>query len=330
MQGFAKEQTLDLFGIRLVGLNPANGTKLLLTVAIVVGLVIVTSLLRGGLRLLPQGEGAMRVRFWGRQVVSLTVAIVGVVALASVWFDSPRSMSAALGLISAGLAFALQKVVTSLAGYFLILRGNNFTVGDRIVMGGVRGNVIALGFFQTTILEMGQPDAVQSADPAMWVKSRQFTGRIVTVANSRVFEEPIYNYTRDFPFIWDEVTVPIAYRDDKKRAEQALLDAAKEHALDPNEIAPEVMEHLRNRYDVQLHDFQPRVYWRLTDNWVEMTVRLLVHDHGTREVKDAMARSILSQLEAAGIGVASSTSEIVYFPTLKVRMVGSAEGGSGG
>jgi small-conductance mechanosensitive channel len=257
--------------------------------------------------------------------VSLTVATVGVVTLASVWFDNPRSMTAALGLLTAGLAIALQKVVTSLAGYFLILRGHNFTVGDRIVMGGVRGNVIALGFFQTTILEMGQPDAVQSADPAMWVKSRQFTGRIVTVANSRVFEEPIYNYTRDFPFIWEEVTVPISYRDDRARAEQALLAAAKEHALDPRQVAPDVLEHLGNRYDVQLHDFEPRVYWRLTDNWLEMTVRLLVHDHGTRQVKDAMARSILSQLEAAGIGVASSTSEIVYFPTLKVKMVNGPE-----
>jgi len=42
---------------------------------------------------------------------------------------------------------------------------------------------------------------VQGADPAMWVKSRQFTGRIVTVSNSKVFDEPVYNYTSDFPFI---------------------------------------------------------------------------------------------------------------------------------
>jgi len=111
-------------------------------------------------------------------------------------------LPSAVGLITAGLAFALQKVVTSLAGYFLILRGKTFTVGDRITMGGVRGDGVALGFFQTTILEMGQPPAVQGADPAMWVKSRQFTGRIVTVSNSKVFDEPVYNYTSDFPFIW--------------------------------------------------------------------------------------------------------------------------------
>ena len=66
--------------------------------------------------------------------------------LISIWFDNGLHAAAAIGLISAGLAFALQKAVTSVAGYFLILRGDIFSVGDRIVMGGVRGDVIALGF----------------------------------------------------------------------------------------------------------------------------------------------------------------------------------------
>jgi small-conductance mechanosensitive channel len=88
-------------------------------------------------------------------------------------------------------------------------------------MGGVRGDVIALSFMQTTILEMGQPPPVQSDSPAMWVRSRQYTGRIVTVSNSKVFDEPVYNYTREFPFIWDEIVLPIRYQDDRARIEGA-------------------------------------------------------------------------------------------------------------
>jgi small-conductance mechanosensitive channel len=315
---------LDLLGIRLVGLNGANASKLLLSLALVAALVVATVVLRSLLRLLPGEQHARRVRFWSRQAVSLLVAAAGVVGILSIWFDDPKSLSAALGLLSAGLAFALQKVVTSLSGYFLILRGNNFSVGDRIVMGGVRGNVIALGFFQTTILEMGQPQSVQSADPAMWVKSRQFTGRIVTVANSRIFDDPVYNYTRDFPFIWEEVTIPIAYRDDRQRAEQALLRAAAGQAVDPRQIAPETLRRLQQHYDISLEDFKPRVYWRLTDNWLEMTVRLLVHDRGTREAKDAISRELLAQLDQAGIGIASATMEIVGLPPLQVRRATSA------
>ncbi len=77
--------------------------------------------------------------------------------LLSIWFNDPTRLATAFGLVSAGVAFALQKVITSLAGYLVILRGNTFTVGDRISMGGVRGDVMRLGFVQTTIMEMGQP-----------------------------------------------------------------------------------------------------------------------------------------------------------------------------
>ena len=103
---------------------------------------------------------------------------------------------------------------------------------------------------------------------------------------------------------------------------QILLQAARRHAADPRRLQPGALEHLERKYDVRLEDFRPRVYWRLTDNWLEMTVRLLVPDHGTRDIKDALSREVLAGLDAAGIGIASATTEIVGFPTLKVEPVG--------
>jgi small-conductance mechanosensitive channel len=78
-------------------------------------------------------------------------------------------------------------------------------------------------------MEMDQPPAVQGADPVQWVKSRQYSGRVVTVTNDKVFDEAIYNDTRDFPYLWEEMTLPIAYRDDRHRVEQILLETAKRH-----------------------------------------------------------------------------------------------------
>ncbi len=80
-----------------------------------------------------------------------------------------------------------------------------------------------MSFFQTVIMEMGEPPSVQSDDPGMWVQSRQFSGRIVTVSNSKIFEEPIYNYTRDFPFIWEEMHLPISYKDDRRPPKKFCL-----------------------------------------------------------------------------------------------------------
>ena len=164
-------------------------------------------LTRGGV-----GMQTERHAFWTRQGISIAVTVVNLIGLMSIWFDDPARLTTAIGLVTAGLAFALQRVVTALAGYVVILRGKTFNVGDRITMGGIRGDVIGLGFLQTVIMEMGQPPEVQNADPAMWVQARQYSGRIVTITNAKVFDDPVYNYTRDFPFIWEEMQPGLLYR----------------------------------------------------------------------------------------------------------------------
>src|SRR4051812_14483356 len=280
---------MELLGIRLIGFNTLTGHKVLLTI----GMIVILWLLRSAAQALlgrvdASGDRASRIGFWSRQGVSLVVAALAAIGLVSIWFDNPANLTTALGLVTAGLAFALQKVVTALAGYFVILRGSTFTVGDRIVMGGVRGDVVALGFFQTTIMEMGQPPPVQNADPAVWVQSRQFTGRIVPVSNARIFDEAVFNYTRDFPFIWEEMRLPIAYRDDRVKAEQILLEAARKHAVDRGRLDPELVARLEHDFRVRREDFEPATYWRLTDNWLEITVRFIAPDHGVRRMKDAL------------------------------------------
>jgi small-conductance mechanosensitive channel len=313
---------MEWLGIRWVGINPENGQKLLLTLMLLGMMVAISYTGRGVIDRLLRPVDHQRARFWSRQAVAVVVTDVTVFGLLSIWLDNPARLGTALGLATAGLAFALQKVITSFAGYIVILRGKTFTVGDRITMGGVRGDVIALGFTQTTIMEMGQPPSVQNADPAMWVKSRQFTGRIVTVANSRIFDEPVYNYTRDFPYIWEEMALPIAYKADRVAAEQILLEVASRHAIRTSDVPPELAQELRRKYFVTLGDFTPRVFYRLTDNWLELTVRFLAPAHGIRELKDAMARDTLEALERAGIGLASATYDVVGLPPIRIESVG--------
>ncbi|MEO5881054.1 MAG: mechanosensitive ion channel family protein, partial [Caldimonas sp.] len=171
--------------------------------------------------------------------------------------------------------------------------------------------------------EMGQPPSVQTADPAMWVRSRQFTGRIVTVSNARIFSEPVFNYTRDFPFLWEEMTIPVTYKDDRRRVEQILLEAARRHAQDPAAMAADAKADLEKRFSIESFDLEPRVYLRITDNWLELTVRFVVGTHRIRAAKDAMSRFIIDELDAAGIGIASATYEIVGLPAFEMRSSGS-------
>jgi small-conductance mechanosensitive channel len=313
-------RAVQIFGVKLVGVTAETGRKVLLSLAVVALLALLARGLQRLLRAMLPGDARVHTRFWARQGIRLATAAVGLLLLLSIWFDDPGRLTTAAGLVTAGLAIALQRVITAFAAYFVILRARVFQVGDRIVMGGVRGDVIALGFLRTSIMEMGQPPPVRSDEPAIWVAARQYSGRIVTVTNDRIFDEPVYNYTRDFPYLWEEMHVPIPYSADRARAEEILLAAAKRHTVRVSELGAEALTELRRRYFVDSPDLEPRVYWRLTDNWLELSVRFVTRERGVREVKDAISREVLPALDAAGIPLASTTVELTGVPPVQVTM----------
>jgi small-conductance mechanosensitive channel len=318
-QIIGRDKVVQLFGIPLIGISAENGKKLLFSIAFVLAVVLLGRLLNGLTRLL-FGERTGRARFWSKQAIRIFTAALLITGLVSIWFNDPSRLASAAAFITAGLAIASQRVITAVSGYFIILRGKTFNVGDRIVMGGVRGDVIALGFMQTTIMEMGQPPGEQADSPSMWVAARQYTGRIVTLTNDKIFDEPVYNYSREFPYIWDELHVPIPYTGDRKMAEKILLDAATRHTIKIAELGQEALDNLERRYEMKREELYPKVYIRLTDNWVEMSLRFLTHPSGIRKLKDNISRDILDGLDAAKIGIASGTYEIVGMPEIKVRL----------
>lgn len=310
---------VQFLGIKLIGVDAENGKKLLLSVAF----IVVVLLIARGLHWLAHrnawDHASKRFAFWARQGISIGAAVLLLIGLISIWFDNPSRFATAAGLVTAGLAFALQRVVTAFAGYLVILRGKTFSVGDRITMGDIRGDVIALTFLQTVIMEMGKPAEGDSGDP-MWVQARQYTGRIVRLSNAVIFDKPIFNYTRDFPYIWEEMHLPVPYTADRHRAEQILLDVAKRHTVKIADLSEAALRELERRYVLKRSELEPQVYWRLTDNWLEMALRFIVPDFGIRTIKSQMSRDILDEFDRANIGIASGTYEVVGMPPLKVQI----------
>jgi len=299
--------------------------KILVTLGLVAGVLIVAALLRGLARLLLVGESGDRPRFWIAQIVRLLTLAAVVLIVVRVWLTGTQEFTAVMGWIAAGLAIALQRVITAFAGYVIILRGKVFTVGDRITIGGVRGDVIALGFMQTTVMEMGESPSEQADAPSMWIHGRQYSGRIVRVTNDKVFDTPVYNYTRDFRYMWEEMTIPVRFADDYRRVERILLDVARRHTGDLAAEMLDALGRLRGKYFLgEPPEVEPRVYVRITDNWTELSVRFVVRPTNARAVKDAMSRDILAGLDEAKIGIASGTYAIVEFPQIKVEQVGAA------
>lgn len=313
----------------MLGADGGMGRQLLLTAALLAIVLVFRVVVTAGLRRTHPAHAnedrAERRRFWVRQASKLVAFGVIVVGLVLIWFGDPSRFATIAGLLTAGIAVALQRVITAFAAYFIILRGRVFTVGDRITIGGVRGDVVALGFIQTSVMEMGEPPGAHSGDPTAWVNARQYTGRIVSITNDKIFDTPVFNYTREFSFLWEEMHFPIAYDADRARVESILLEVGRRHTAPFMERATPAFDALRERYFVSdTAELSPRVYLRMTDNWLEVSLRFLAPVRGVRGLKDAMTRDILSAFDEAKIGIASTTFEVTGLPEVKVRIANAA------
>lgn len=165
LSGLLRPAAVEVFGVTLIGVSERTGVKIAFTLVLLVAVYALRRIALAAARRLPGRRQDGR-RFWSRQGIQLASAILVTIGVLSIWLTPGTDLSTGIGLAAAGLALALSQVILALAGYFAILRGDMFTVGDRITIGGVRGDVVQLGFIKTTVFEMGQPPAVQGADPA--------------------------------------------------------------------------------------------------------------------------------------------------------------------
>jgi hypothetical protein len=123
-------QVVQLFGVKLVGVNVENAKKLLFSIVFVACVMLLGRFLRWLGYRNKWDTGGKRFAFWTHQGISIALAIIFVIGLVSIWFNNPTTLTTAAGMVTAGLAFALQKVVTAFAGYLVILRGKIAELGE--------------------------------------------------------------------------------------------------------------------------------------------------------------------------------------------------------
>jgi small-conductance mechanosensitive channel len=233
--------------------------------------------------------------------------IVSGIIILFTWLGSGSNFTMAMGILGAGIAFASQEVIGSLAGYVNIVTGDLFQIGDRVRIGNVVGDVLDVSILRTTVMEIGE-----------WVHADQYTGRIVTVANRVVFSEPVYNYTQHWHYLWDEIVIPITYTSDWRRAGEIMLEHGRRHTADTQSQAQAEFRALREDYPVYETTVEPMLYIVMTDNWIEITLRYVVEARERRRVKGHLHRELLQCFESeTDITVASMTFDIVGFPPLK-------------
>jgi small-conductance mechanosensitive channel len=250
-----------------------------------------------------------RERYVFRKAVSTIIFIVALGVFITVWFKETTSLIVAYGLLSAGVAIALQDVLKNVAGGLIIFISGSFKAGDRIQVESEVGDVLDIKIFYTTIMEIRE-----------WVDGDQYSGRIIQLPNSFILNKTVKNYTRDFSFIWDEIHLMLTFDSEWKKAQEIAVAITNEITLQFEKNAKQELSDLGEKYLITPSDVESRIYTQITDNWIDMRLRYVVDPRQRRSIKHLLSEKILEAfLAEKDIKIASESFEISGFPSIRIE-----------
>lgn len=222
-----------------------------------------------------------------------------------------KDFTLAIGLLSAGITITLQELVLSIAGSFYIFFVKVYKPGDRIEINGIKGDVIDIDSIYTTMMEIGE-----------WVSSDNYSGRIVKLSNSFVFKSAIYNYSHDFPFVWDEFNLHINHNSDIELAKKIVIDIASETLTEYVNESIATWKDVVKKYYIEDAQVEPTLAITLTESWVQFNLRYIVDYKKRRHTKHLLNEKIGKAFrESEGkVNLATSTVEIIKVPKVKVNI----------
>jgi small-conductance mechanosensitive channel len=222
-------------------------------------------------------------------VVALAITVIGISIIFVNWYAA----LAAFGIGSIIIGLAVQTPMKSFIAWIYILVRQPYRVGDRIQIGEATGDVIDVGYLDTTLWEFG----------GKYISGDHPSGRVIKFPNEQVLDEIVYNYSWPlFPYIWNEIKFPVAFNADLEFIASTMQKVTEE------ELGKEMIDRVQTFRDLlsrtpvdelEVHE-RPRVIFRVSENtWLEAIVRYLVSPREAGRVKTRLIKKLLAALNAA-------------------------------
>ncbi|WP_372757335.1 mechanosensitive ion channel family protein [Mariniflexile sp.] len=250
------------------------------------------------------------VRYKSQKAVEFFGYFLLILVTISFFTGNIKDFALAIGLFTAGITITLQELILSVAGSFYIFFVGVYKPGDRIEINKIKGDVIDIDSIYTTMMEIGE-----------WVSSDNYSGRIVKLSNAFVFKGPVYNYSRDFPFVWDEFNIPIRYGSDIELAKAIVVRIASETLSEYVLNSKEEWSQVVNKYYIENAEVHPTLAITMTDNWMQFNLRYIVDYKKRRYTKHLLNELIGIEIQKTEgkVQLASATFEIVSVPIINVK-----------
>jgi small-conductance mechanosensitive channel len=268
----------------LGSLNKTVQLKILLSILII---FVIWAIKRIILRVVYSRVQDVHQRYGWRKGLNYAANASMILFVGLVWINGMRSFATYFGLLSAGVSIALKDPILNFAGWLFIITEQQFKVGDRVEIANHIGDVIDIGIFEFLMIEVGN-----------WVDADQSTGRIVHIPNELVLTSPLVNYTKGFPYIWNEIGVLITFESNWKKAKGILQNIAEKHAEKVSEAAKKSIERASRKYAILYKNTTPRVYTTVEDSGVMLTIRYLCRVRNRRGSSEAIWEDVLNEFSA--------------------------------
>jgi small-conductance mechanosensitive channel len=263
-----------------LNLHPETQTRLLNSLIIIFLLVILRLILLWGVnRQLRQDTRAL---YNWRKAVEYFVVFLGILLIGRLWLEGVQSLATYLGLVSAGVAIALQDLIINFAGWGFIIWRRPFTVGDRIEIKGQAGDVIDIRIFAFSLLEIGAR-----------IDAEQSTGRVIHIPNGTVFRETVANFSHGLPYIWNEIPVLVTFESNWEKAKAIITQVVNQYAPEVGEEAQAYGRKAGKRFVISYGNVAPTVYTKVEGSGVLLTTRYLVNPRQRRNSEQQMWEAIL-------------------------------------
>lgn len=194
------------------------------------------------------------------------------------------------GLLTVALGWALQKPISGVVGWLILVIKKPFVIGDRIVISGIKGDVSNITLTHIFLYEIGGT-----------IEGEEQSGRTVMLPTSVIFDEEVINYTEKDEIILDEVKVSITYESDLEKAEKITVESVKK-----------IMMPHRLDYPKRL-DQEPHNRIKFEDSGINLTVRYKSLARKRNQITTDITREIFNRIiKEKNVEIAYPHTEVVF------------------
>lgn len=218
------------------------------------------------------------------QKYKLLINITKLIVFLLLWGKYLESFITLISLISAGFTIALRDLIFNFFSGIYIKIKKPFEIEDRIEINNYKGDVININTLSFEVLEVNNQNFIG-----------QSTGVITHLPNSLIFNYPLRNYNKAFKYIWNEMTFRVPLKCNLSKTKGVIYKIVNSNEVIKN-IPPKMKNQINNStsdYRIYYNQYEPIIYTQIVENYIELTVRYLIHPKKARYINSVISNKVL-------------------------------------